>query len=100
MIAIASETLPSSLILQIESHASRRSRNILRQSVTEALTRGVRRVVIDCAAWCEFDLLLVSAMVHCAKECEASAATFELVNVDHQISARIRALRLSEAFSV
>lgn len=66
----------------------------LRDDVARALTTGERHVVIDCSDWRELDLRVLSALVRCARACGEIGAGFELVNLDENLKADLRDLRL------
>jgi ABC-type transporter Mla MlaB component len=59
-----------------------------------ALACGSREFEVDCASWERIDLALLSVLIQCAKVCGDQQADFELVNVPHEVSSGIRALRL------
>lgn len=66
----------------------------LRDDVARALTTGERHVVVDCSGWRVLDLRVLSALVRCARACGEIGAGFELVNLDEQLRADLRDLRL------
>ena len=69
-------------------------RRQLRKDVEGALSRGDRRVVVNCASWSQLDLIVLSALVNCAKACDEEGAEFELENLDGGMRTRIIALSL------
>jgi anti-anti-sigma regulatory factor len=64
------------------------------RTILAALDRGRTRVVIDCAAWGQLDISLLSALVRCADVFRRQGGELELVNVPSKIIASIRELRL------
>lgn len=68
----------------------------LRRDVHEALEQGRRRIVFDCSSWPQLDLILLSTLVNCAKDCTEQGADFELANLRTDIQDRIEALRLGD----
>lgn len=79
-------------------HAS--YRRTLQQRVRDALDQGRDRVVIDCRAWEELDLIVLSALVDCAGACVEKGVSFELSNLRRELRARIQSLLLAERLGI
>lgn len=75
-------------VLHVANHRS------LRATIVSALDAGADRIVVDCAGWERLDLSVLSALVQGANACGLRGATFELTNLDRELQADIRALRL------
>lgn len=75
-------------------------RRTLRSRVGDALDHGQDRIVIDCAAWAELDLIVLSALVDCAGACVEKGVSFELVNLRRELRARIQSLLLAERLGI
>jgi anti-anti-sigma regulatory factor len=76
------------------------NRRTLRSRVGEALDEGKNRIVIDCAAASELDLMVVSALVDCAGACVEKGVSFELLNLRRELRMRIQALLLAERLGI
>ena len=72
----------------------------LRDRVVRALDDGERHVVIDCREWRQLDLLVLSALVRCARACCEFGAGFELINLRDHLRADLRELRLDERLGI
>lgn len=94
MIATNYDTISSAFLVQLEPRQGHAYRRDLRHGIDNALENGSRHVIVDCAAWSELDLILLSALMDCAKLCDERGASFELVNLDAGLQSRIGALRL------
>jgi anti-anti-sigma regulatory factor len=70
-------------------------RRFLRSTISTALDRGHRQVVVDCGEWKRLDLGVLSALIHGAKACAVRGASFELVNLAKELRSDIEALRLT-----
>ena len=68
----------------------------LRTRVDQALLRGERHVVVDCKAWKQLDLRMLSALIQCASTCREHGASFEIANISNELRADVRALQLNE----
>jgi len=68
----------------------------LRARVRHALQRGERHVVVDCTAWNQLDLSMLSALIQCASTCREHGASFEIANISNELRADVRALQLNE----
>jgi len=79
---------------QIPTAASTRFTKKLRSSVREALQHGARRLVVDCEAWQQMDVNVLSSLIQCASACREYGASFEVANMSSDILADVRALRL------
>lgn len=97
MIAISSAP---TFRITLEGHPDQAYRRELPLRVADALRRGDRRVVIDCAAWSQLDLIVLSALVSCARHCDEEEAEFELENLDGTMRSRILALRLGDRLRI
>ena len=64
------------------------------------MDEGKERIVIDCAAWSELDLILLSGLVDCAGACVEHGVSFELVNMRRELKSRIQALLLAERLGI
>jgi anti-anti-sigma regulatory factor len=73
----------------------RRARD-LRALVRQGLEAGDRHFVVDCAAWRQFDLTVLSLLIQCAAACREQGASFEVSNMSHELRADVRALQLNE----
>jgi hypothetical protein len=82
--------------IQLQSNASQEYRRELRHGVATALSQGQRRIVVDCESWSDLDLVLLSALVNCAKACSEFGAFFELQNLRSDLRSRIDALHLAD----
>ena len=71
-------------------------RNELRHGVDAALARGERRIVVDCEAWETPDVVLMSALVGCARRCVTEGAEFELTNLGGEMRATLSDLKLAD----
>ena len=80
--------------IELRSSPDASYRRQLRTEVEGALERGDRRVVVNCATWLQLDLIVLSALVNCAKACDEEGAEFELENLDATMRSRIVALSL------
>lgn len=69
-------------------------RRRLRAEIITALACGRRQFVVDCSAWEQIDLAVLSVLIQCAKACGDRQADFELVNVPSEVRSSIYALRL------
>ena len=88
------QQIRSALRIRLESKPTATYRRALKRSVLNALQRGRRRVVFDCAALAEMDLILLSYVIGCARECDARGVAFELDNLDPEVRSKIQALSL------
>jgi anti-anti-sigma regulatory factor len=86
--------------IQLERNTGQAYRRGLRTGVAKALARGDRRIVVDCSAWSDFDLILLSALVTCALVCTEQGAEFYLANLAPDVRNRIQALQLDQRFSM
>jgi anti-anti-sigma regulatory factor len=66
----------------------------LRWRVREALERGDRHVVIDCEAWKDLDVRMLSSLIRCASACRERGASLEVTNLRSQIKDELSALQL------
>jgi hypothetical protein len=82
--------------LRLQANAGSAYRRELPKTVVSALQRGDRKVIIDCEAWLQLDLILLSALVNCAKVCCDRGAQFELENLGGEMRAKIEALGLAQ----
>lgn len=96
VIATTHDSEISTYRLRVERPASAQYRRELPQTVVEALQRGDRRVIVDCATWSQLDLIVLSALVNCARVCCDAGAEFELENLECTMRSRIVALGLAE----
>ena len=71
-------------------------RRSLQSDILRALESGERHVVINCDAWRQLDLPLLSTLIQCAKSCDNQGAMFEIVNITPEMRACIKALRLHD----
>ena len=60
------------------------------------MDRGQSRIVVDCAAWRQLNLMLLSALVACADACADRDTMFELLNLSDDMRHKIEALRLAD----
>ena len=72
----------------------------LRAQVQQALRQGQRSLTIDCAAWTQVDVSMLSSLIQCASACEQQGASLRVANVSHQIEADVRALRLDDRLGI
>ena len=70
------------------------------RSVLDALDAGRRHVVVDCEDWKQLDLMLLSALLRCAKAFARQGARFELANLSPEMRANVRELRLLDRLKV
>lgn len=82
--------------IRLEAQPSPAYRRNLVRSVIDAMDRGDSRIVIDCAAWRQLNLVLLSAIVGCADACAERDAAFELANVSDDMRRHIEALMLAD----
>lgn len=68
----------------------------LRAHVRHALRQGQRSLTVDCSAWEQVDVSMLSSLIQCASACHQQGASFQVANVSHQIEADVRALRLDD----
>lgn len=68
----------------------------LRAQVRQALRQGQRSLTVDCTAWEQVDVSMLSSLIQCASACQQQGASFAVANVSHQIEADVRALRLDD----
>lgn len=66
----------------------------LRGRVNEALRAGERHLIVDCEAWSEPDVTLLSALILCAKRTREQGATLDLINVKGELRASVHDLHL------
>ena len=91
---LTTELMPSAFRIHLEPKVTVAYRRDLRHGVDAALQAGSRSVIVDCAAWSELDLILLSALMDCAKLCDEQGAGFELENLRADLKSRIGVLRL------
>lgn len=91
-----SQTTATTFRIELERQPTQSYRRELPLRVSDALRRGDRRVVVDCSAWSQLDLIVLSALVSCARRCDEEGAEFELENLDGTMRTRILALSLGE----
>lgn len=68
---------------------------LLRTQVRQALQQGVREVVVDCAAWNELDLSMLSSLIQCVAACNECGASIKVANMSGAIRENVRDLQLS-----
>jgi anti-anti-sigma regulatory factor len=68
----------------------------LRDEIRVALAAGSRHVIVDCEAWVEADLAVLSVLVQSAGACREHGASFTLANVSGAIHDSIRSLALED----
>lgn len=91
--ALRSEVEPCYIeLVQVLHVANHRS---VRTTIVSALDGGADHVVVDCAGWERLDLSVLSALVQGASVCGLRGASFELANLDQELQADIKALRLA-----
>jgi ABC-type transporter Mla MlaB component len=95
MITLDQKTPTQTYRVRLEANAGAGYRRELHRAVVDALHRGDRRVVVDCASWAHLDLILLSALVNCATTCRDEGAEFQLENLDRQLRTTIEALGLA-----
>jgi anti-anti-sigma regulatory factor len=100
VIATNFEATRSSLRVSLKTTLALGSRRELRNEVTQAVERGVQRIVVDCEQWTELDLMLLSTLVNCASACDERGTDFELENLDDSLRHRIDTLRLAERLGI
>ena len=66
----------------------------LRSRVNQALQQGDRHLVVDCGAWRQMDLKILSSLIQCASACREHAASFEVTNMSSEVRAGVLALQL------
>jgi anti-anti-sigma regulatory factor len=72
----------------------------LRWRVHEALERGDKHVVIDCVAWDDLDVRVISSLIQCASACRERGAALEVTNIKSQIKDELIALQLGHRLEV
>lgn len=82
--------------LEISTDVSTHRGRALRSSVQQALERGDRHLVVDCVAWNDLDLRVLSSLIRCASECREQGASFEVTNIPNHIKEEVNALQLGE----
>lgn len=82
--------------IQLGNSVTAPSRRELRRGVGAALARGERRIVVDCESWETPDLILMSALVGCARLCDVEGADFELANLGGEMRSTLQDLKLAE----
>lgn len=92
----ATTTESTAHLIRLEWKHNAEYRRELRRDVHEALEQGQRRIIFDCSSWPQLDLILLSTLVNCAKDCSEQGADFELANLREDLQGRIEALRLGE----
>lgn len=100
MIATNLETVSTTCRIGLSQNRTGAYRKEVRSDVLDALARGDRCIEVDCSAWPELDLILLSVLVECASVCEERGATFELINVRNELRGRIADLRLAERLNL
>ncbi len=100
MIASTEKVRSSPHLIRLKSNPSREYRRTLVVQVNLALGLGCRRVVIDCSAWKQLDLIVLSALVCCARTCEEHRVEFELENLPNEMRGRIIALSLADRLGI
>ena len=96
MISTNYQSASSGYRIQLSPAAIRPNRRDLRRGVGAALARGERRIVVDCGSWETPDLILMSALVGCARLCTQEGAEFELANLGGQMRSTLHDLKLAE----
>jgi anti-anti-sigma regulatory factor len=90
--AVRAESAPFCIglvdVLHVANHRS------LRATITAALDCGASHIIVDCSGWERLDLSVLSTLVQGANACGLRGATFELLNLERDLRADIRALRL------
>ena len=66
----------------------------LRTRVERALEAGDRHIAVDCEAWREPHVSLLSALIHCAHRSRERGAVLDLLNLSDDLRTSIRELRL------
>ncbi|MEP6495576.1 MAG: STAS domain-containing protein [bacterium] len=66
----------------------------LRSRVRQSLEEGERHLVVDCEAWQQLDLSVLSSLIQCAAACKHEGASFEVANLSSTMQANVRALQL------
>jgi anti-anti-sigma regulatory factor len=94
VISTSSDTMQSAFRIRLEPKQNVAYRRDLRHGIGNALESGSRRVIVDCSAWSELDLIFLSALVDCAKLCDEQGAEFEVENLHADLRSRIGALRM------
>ncbi|MGH7620413.1 MAG: STAS domain-containing protein, partial [Gemmatimonadaceae bacterium] len=79
--AMPTNSSSSAARFRIPTSASPAQGASLRSSVREALRLGARRLVIDCDAWSEVDVNVLSSLIQCASACREHGASFEVENI-------------------
>jgi len=89
------QTTTSGYRIELSTGATAPSRKELRRGVGAALARGERRIVVDCGSWETPDLILMSALVGCARLCVQEGAHFELANLGGEMRSTLCDLKLA-----
>lgn len=85
---------------EISTDASTNRGRDLRWRVREALERGDTHVVIDCVAWNDLDVRVLSSLIRCASACRESGASLEVTNIPSHIEDELNALQLGHRLRV
>jgi anti-anti-sigma regulatory factor len=67
----------------------------LRTRVRQELQDGGRHLVVDCEAWNQFDLGVLSSLIQCASACREHGASFEIANMSNDIRQNVQDLQLA-----
>ena len=89
------QTATQAYLVPIVPSAATTGRRQLRSVVSEALDRGERNIVMDCADWNSPDVVMMSTLIGCAQLCATQGAGFQLKNVDVSVHDTLRDLRLA-----
>lgn len=82
--------------LEISTDMSSHRGRDLRSSVHQALQRGDKHLVVDCVAWNDLDLRVLSSLIRCASACREQGASFEVTNIPSHIKDEVCALQLGD----
>jgi hypothetical protein len=81
-------------LVPIDPHAGTARRELPRV-VGDAIERGARHIVMDCAEWDSPDVVMLSTLMRCAQLCATQGAGFQLANLDGSMHDTLRELRLT-----
>lgn len=81
---------------EISRQSTTRHARDLRSGVRQALQQGDRHFVVDCGAWNQLDLSMLSSLIQCATACREHGASFEVANMSTELRADVLALQLGE----
>jgi anti-anti-sigma regulatory factor len=84
-----------SYLVPVDPRAATASRRQLRHVVGDALERGERHIVMDCAELDGPDVVMLSTLMRCAELCAHQGAGFQLTNLNVSVHDTLRELKLT-----